>query len=98
MTTVPNARGTPLTLPGVCWCASFVKDSGSWRIAAVIAGFLCVASVEFVRTDREGGTLIMAGFPAWWLQVVMPLGFGIIALRLAWRTAAHWRGRMARIR
>ncbi len=71
--------------------------AGVWSgsVAAVIAGFLCAASVEFVRTDREGGTMIMDGFPAWWLQVVMPLGFGLIALRLAWRTAATWRGRAA---
>jgi len=72
-----------------------VATAWSGGIAAVIAGFLCAASVEFVRTDREGGAMIMAGFPAWWLQVVMPLGFGLIALRLAWRTATHWRGRMA---
>ncbi len=72
-----------------------VANGWSGSIAAVIAGFLCVASVEFVRTDREGGTMIMEGFPAWWLQIVMPLGFGIIALRLAWSAAAHWRGRLA---
>lgn len=74
------------------WRALSHGWSGS--AAAVIAGFLCIASAEFVRTDREGGTMIMEGFPAWWLQIVMPVGFGIIALRLAWRAASDWKGRL----
>jgi tripartite ATP-independent transporter DctM subunit len=64
-------------------------------MAAVIAGFLCVASVEFVQSERESGSLILEGVPTWWLQAVMPFGFGLIALRLAWRAASHWKGRVA---
>jgi len=67
----------------------------SGSVAAVVAGFLCAASVEFLRTEREAGTEILAGFPTWWLQLVMPIGFGLIALRLAWRTSTLWSGRIA---
>jgi C4-dicarboxylate transporter DctM subunit len=67
----------------------------SGSVAAVIAGFLCAASVDFVQTDRETGKMIVEGFPAWWLQAFMPVGFGIIALRLAWRSAPSWAGRIA---
>jgi tripartite ATP-independent transporter DctM subunit len=75
------------------WRALARAWSGS--IAAVVSGFLCVASIDFVRTERAAGSTIMEGLPTWWLQVVMPLGFAVIALRLAWRAAATWKGRLA---
>lgn len=75
------------------WRAVARVWSGS--VAAIIAGLLCAASVDFLREERASGSTIMDGFPTWWLQVVMPVGFGIIALRLAWRSAATWQGRLA---
>jgi C4-dicarboxylate transporter DctM subunit len=75
------------------WRAIARVWSGS--VSAVIAGVLCAASVDFVLTEREFPTNILEGFPTWWLQTVMPLGFGIIALRLAWRSAPDWKGRVA---
>jgi C4-dicarboxylate transporter, DctM subunit len=75
------------------WRAVARVWSGS--VAAVIAGFLCVASVDFVSNERESLSTIMEGLPTWWLQVIMPLGFAVIALRLAWRAAPTWHGRVA---
>ncbi|HSI62942.1 MAG TPA: TRAP transporter small permease, partial [Candidatus Saccharimonadia bacterium] len=75
------------------WRAVAQVWSGS--VSAVIVGFLCVASVELVRSEREAETFIVEGIPTWWLQLVLPVGFGLIACRLAWEASAHWRGRLA---
>lgn len=72
-----------------------LANAWSGSISAVIAGLLCAGSVEFVQTDRASGNLIAENFPAWWLQLSMPLGFGIIACRLAWRAGNDWRSRAA---
>ena len=72
-----------------------IANSWAGSISAVIAGLLCAGSVDFVQTDRASGNLIATNFPAWWLQMSMPLGFGIIALRLAWRAGNDWRSRVA---
>lgn len=72
-----------------------MANAWSGSISAVIAGLLCAGSVEFVRTDSASGNLIAANFPAWWLQLCMPLGFGLIAWRLAWRAGDDWRSRAA---
>jgi TRAP-type C4-dicarboxylate transport system permease small subunit len=59
------------------------------RLASVVArAFTCVVAavvawhaLQFVLTSREYGDLILGGTPAWWLQSVLPLGFGLIAWR-----------------
>lgn len=72
-----------------------IATAWAGSVSALIAGVLCAASVDFVATDRVGGSMIVEGFPAWWLQLSMPIGFGIIALRLAWNTSENWRPRIA---
>ncbi len=51
-------------------------------VAIVVAGFLCLASYDFVLAEREGGNLLAYGIPQWALQAAMPLGFAFVALRL----------------
>lgn len=46
-------------------------------VCAVVAWF----SLQFVLTSREYGDLILGNVPAWWLQLVLPLGFVLIAWR-----------------
>jgi tripartite ATP-independent transporter DctM subunit len=75
------------------WRAVAQVWSGS--VSAVIAGFLCVASVELVQSEREAQTSIIDGVPTWWLQLVLPVGFGLIAWRLAWQASTTWWGRLA---
>ena len=48
-------------------------------ICAIVAWF----SLQFVQTSREYGDLILGDVPAWWLQSVLPVGFGLIAWRYA---------------
>jgi C4-dicarboxylate transporter, DctM subunit len=61
--------------------------------AAVIAGALAMASVEFVRIEREAPAILAYGIPTWWVQLVLPIGFAAIAVRLLLHSAATWRGR-----
>src|SRR5262249_27982625 len=51
-------------------CASVVLGFGGWRIAMI---------------EREAGTQIGAGIYAWVAQLVLPISFALIALRLVWR-------------
>lgn len=54
-------------------------------VAHGFAAFICVvltkAGADFVATSREFEDLILGGFPAWWFQAALPVGFGLIAYR-----------------
>jgi TRAP-type C4-dicarboxylate transport system permease small subunit len=67
---------------------------GPWRRAADIlaAAFgACAALIlswggyQMVTIEREGGAIIGAGIPTWVAQLVLPLAFAMIAVRLVWR-------------
>lgn len=53
--------------------------------AAVICGVLANASVGLVAMDRESATLLVDHVPAWWTEVILPIGFGLMALRFTLR-------------
>jgi len=48
---------------------------------AVICGLVCWFSVQFVRTSLEFGDTLLGDVPAWILQLVLPVGFGLISYR-----------------
>jgi TRAP-type C4-dicarboxylate transport system permease small subunit len=48
---------------------------------AGICGTVAWKSVLFVQTSREFGDLLMGGVPAWLLQLILPVGFGLICYR-----------------
>lgn len=48
---------------------------------AVVCGIVTWHSVQFVQTSREFGDVLLGGVPAWLLQLVMPVGFGLISYR-----------------
>jgi tripartite ATP-independent transporter DctM subunit len=66
----------------------------SSSFAASISVFLCVAAAQLVQSEKEAGKILAYGIPLWTIQLVMPLSFGVIALRLLWRAAEGWRGRL----
>ncbi len=75
---------------------------GRWRarvrwfshaIAAAVSVTLCAAGAQFVAAEREGAQDFIRGIPLWTVQLVLPLGFGAIALRLLWQSASAWWGR-----
>src|SRR5437667_7080678 len=66
----------------------------SSAFAAGITVFLGLAALQLVQSEKSGGALLAYGIPRWTVQVIMPLGFGVIALRLLWHAADTWRGRL----
>jgi len=62
-------------------------------IAAAIAALLCRAGIGLVLVERASGTILAAGIPTWVAQLVLPLSFALIAVRLAWRASPSWLGR-----
>src|SRR6266702_3016930 len=73
---------------------SFARGFSS-AFAAGITVFLCLGAWQLVQSERSGGKLLAYGIPVWTVQLIMPLGFAIIALRLVWHAADTWRGRLA---
>ena len=65
----------------------------SAAVGAGIAALLCRAGITLVAVEREGGGVIALGVPVWVGQLVLPLSFALIALRLVWRASPHWSGR-----
>jgi tripartite ATP-independent transporter DctM subunit len=66
----------------------------SSAFAAGITVFLCLAALQLVQSEKGGGKILAYGIPLWTIQFIMPLGFGVIALRLLWHAADAWRGRL----
>ena len=66
----------------------------SQALSAAVAAVLCLAAWQFVQAEREAGASLIPGLPLWLVQAILPLGFGVLALRLLWRTAPGWGGRL----
>ena len=64
-------------------------------VAAAVTALLFVASLEFVLAERAGGNVITQGVPVWLGEAVLPLGFALIALRLAVNCGRSWVARGA---
>jgi C4-dicarboxylate transporter, DctM subunit len=71
-----------------------LADTTANTIAAAVAVILCVGGIALARGEREYGTLIAAGIPVWASLIVLPLGFGLIAVRLAFRAGISWKHRL----
>ena len=57
--------------------------------AAAVCAILARASIEVVAIERDIGSEIALGVQTWVTQLIMPVSFGVIAVRLAWR-AGGW--------
>ena len=64
-------------------------------IAAAISMLLAAAALEFVTIEREAGNTLVYGLPVWIAQIPLPLGFGLIALRLVRHGADSPAGQVA---
>jgi C4-dicarboxylate transporter DctM subunit len=64
-------------------------------VATIVAALLAVASLQFTLAERAGGTHIAYGVPVWAGEAILPLGFALIAARLAWHSASNWPARLA---
>jgi C4-dicarboxylate transporter, DctM subunit len=80
---------------------SLVPEGWPRRVAGEIAALvgsavsvvLALAAVEFVQSERGTGSSFGAGIPTWVAELVLPVGFALIAVRLAWRASERWPGR-----
>lgn len=72
---------------------AFARVASS-SFAAGITVFLCLAAAQLVQSEKGGGKILAYGIPLWVIQLIMPIGFGIIALRLLWHAADTWGGRL----
>lgn len=59
---------------------------GAWAAVVLAGGGWQMAAIE-----REAGTTIGADIPTWIAQVVLPIAFALIALRLVWRSGSDGR-------
>jgi C4-dicarboxylate transporter DctM subunit len=82
---------TPLLAGKHAGLARLVSSS----IAAAISVLLAVAALEFVAIEREAGSTLVRTLPVWAAQIPLPLGFGLIALRLVWHAADSRGGQIA---
>ncbi len=64
-----------------------LKDSVIHSFTAAICGVVAWHGALFVRSSHEFGDLLLGGVPAWMLQLVLPVGFGLIAYRYVLFTA-----------
>lgn len=58
-------------------------------VAATASALLCIASIEFVAVERAGGVALAYEIPVWLIQSFIPIGFGLIAVRLLWTASEH---------
>jgi tripartite ATP-independent transporter DctM subunit len=58
--------------------------------AAAICFFLCLASMQYVLEMKPLGKILVYGIPVWVVQLFLPLGFGLITLRLIWHASEQW--------
>lgn len=79
---------------------------GEWRtvartvsgaVAATVSALLCLASVQFVRSERVAGGMVAYDIPLWIVQLALPLGFAAITLRILWKVSERWKWRGAAI-
>jgi C4-dicarboxylate transporter, DctM subunit len=62
-------------------------------VGALISTILALGGSALVRSDRIAGSIVTQGIPTWIADLALPVGFGLIALRLVWRASPRWQGR-----
>ncbi|MEW6647252.1 MAG: TRAP transporter small permease [Pseudomonadota bacterium] len=61
-----------------------LKRISQWLTGLFASGVCAVLAwhgARFVAMEYEAGTLVFAGMPAWCCELIIPLGFGVMALR-----------------
>ncbi len=59
---------------------------------AAVCGLLAYHGARMVRMDYEAGLAAFAGVPVWACELIIPIGFGVIAVRFVLSSLDHlWR-------
>jgi len=71
----------------------------SYGFAAAVSALLCAASIQFVISQRSLDKMLFRvfafGLPVWVVQLLLVVGFGLVAVRLIWHVSDRWRWRAA---
>ena len=62
-------------------------------VGALICTVLAMGAVALVKSDRLAGDMLTPQIPVWAADLVLPIGFALIAIRLAWRASPTAGGR-----
>ena len=60
----------------------------AFGFAALAACTLLRASLGLIEMDRESGTTLFGTVPTWWAELILPVAFGLLALRFVLRAFA----------
>ena len=74
--------------------ARFWAEGFTSAVATAVTGLLAVASMRLVQAEMGSDLSLPGGIPMWVVQCIMPAGFALMALRLAWHGNRGWRGRL----
>ena len=66
----------------------WVPDGLASAVTTVVCGALAWESLRFVQDSRAFEDVLLGSQPAWLFQVILPVGFSIMAWRYAVRTVA----------
>ncbi len=66
-------------------------------VGALASALLFRASLDLTLSEREFGSTLPLGVPVWWVQLVLPIAFLAIALRLVGRSGEGWKARLPAI-
>jgi len=65
----------------VCHAASAITH----LFAAAVCGILAHASLTFIHNDLASGSEFLPGIPAWYSEIIIPVGFVLLALHFVIR-------------
>ncbi len=85
------ALATPTFLPAGLW--RDLSKIFALTVGAGVTALLFRASYEFLQVEREFGDQVALGLPVWVALLVLPIAFGLIALRLIWQAGVGTGGR-----
>src|SRR5438874_5496146 len=61
-------------------------------VGGTVAGFLAIASVRFVESERPFSKILVYGLPVWITERALPVAFALLALRRPYRSSTRWPG------
>jgi TRAP-type C4-dicarboxylate transport system permease small subunit len=65
-------------VPGKLWgIFNFLTN----MVSASVCGVVAWHAFRFVRFEQQDGTVAFSGIPTWTLELILPVGFGIMAAR-----------------
>ncbi len=61
------------------------------RLFAIVIGIILArASYLFVMSEKEAGAIVFSNIPAWYLQIILPVGFSLIVIRFFLKILEEW--------